>query len=424
MSCEAPFAKAARSLDAPRRFAPGCHAPLPWEGDLASEVAGLGEFSAVVGKVYDAAVEPEGWPAALDAIRGFADAKTAVLMSHDVFDKAPPWELEVGHGEYWTALYHEKYAALNPFMDEVALLESGEQIYASSRTPYATLFESEFYQGWLKPQGLIDATLLVVERSMNHITTLANIRSDGQGVFDDEGLARIRLLYPHLRRAMLIGRAFEDHRKRLANDAAVLDSLAAAMFLLSPRGEVLQANAAGEAMLTSRSPLRASNGRLEFASGSAQRALGMALAAGRDGDVGLGGKGASIPVRVNDGASSEYVAHLLPLNAARQRVVGAEQGAGYVLFVRRIGRDDIAAVDAFAERFGLTAKEATVLQTVVEVGGVPQAADVLGLSPSTVRTHVTSIFDKSGVRRQADLIRLLMEMKSPFAGSSAGLPRT
>jgi len=40
---------------------------------------------------------------------------------------------------------------------------------------------------------------------------------------------------------------------------------------------------------------------------------------------------------------------------------------------------------------------------------------VLGLSPATVRTHVTSIFNKSGVRRQADLIRLLLEMKSPFA---------
>ncbi len=47
-------------------------------------------------------------------------------------------------------------------------------------------------------------------------------------------------------------------------------------------------------------------------------------------------------------------------------------------------------------------------------------ADILGISPNTDRTHVTSIFDKTGVRRQADLIRLLVETKSPFARADGG----
>jgi DNA-binding CsgD family transcriptional regulator len=388
---------------------------VAWEAALASEAASLTEFSAVVGKIYDAAVEPGAWPAALEAICGFADAKTAVLMSYDVFDKTPPWQLEIGHGEYWTKMYHEKYLTVNPFMDDVPNLDTGDQIYASSRPQYSTLLDSEFYNGWLKPQGLIDATLLVVEKSLNNMTTLSNIRSDDQGLFDEPAMARIRLLYPHLRRAVLIGRAFEDQRRRLANDAAVLDSLAAGMFLLGVRGELMQANAAGEAMLQARSPLKTTNGRLELAVPAANRALHAALAAGRDGDVGLGGRGTSIPVRGEEGAGDEVILHLLPLNAARQHSINAGEGAAFVLFARRIDRSDTAAVATFAERFGLTPKEAAVLQTIVEVGGVPQAADVLGLSPATVRTHVTAIFDKSGVRRQADLIRLLMEMKSPFA---------
>ena len=97
-----------------------------------------------------------------------------------------------------------------------------------------------------------------------------------------------------------------------------------------------------------------------------------------------------------------------------QKSIEADRGAAFVLFVRRNDPGDMAAISTFAERFDLTPQETRVLQTVVEVGGVPLAADVLGISPATVRTHVTSIFDKSGVRRQADLIRLLMEMKSPF----------
>lgn len=381
---------------------------------MARDVAGLSEFSAVVGKIYDAALEPQAWPSALEAICGFADSKTAVLMSYDVFDKTPPWQLEIGHGDYWTKLYHEKFGAVNPFMTDIPNLHAGEQVYASSCPHYSTLRESDFYNGWLKPQGLIDATLLVVEKSMTNMTTLSNIRSDEQGLFDDESVARVRLLYPHLRRAVLIGRALDDQRRRLADDAGVLDSLAAGMFLLNARGELVQANAAGDAMLKARSPLRLGNGRLAAAVPAANRALHAALAAGRDGDLGLGGRSVSIPVHGGDGAGDDVVLHLLPLNAMRQHAIHAGEGAAFVLFARRVDHADSAAVAVFAERFGLTPKEAAVLQTVVEVGGVPQAADVLGLSPATVRTHVTGIFDKSGVRRQADVIRLLMGMKSPF----------
>jgi DNA-binding CsgD family transcriptional regulator len=52
---------------------------------------------------------------------------------------------------------------------------------------------------------------------------------------------------------------------------------------------------------------------------------------------------------------------------------------------------------------------------VVEIGGVPAMADSLGISETTVKTHLTSLFDKTGVRRQADLVRLVAAHASPFA---------
>ena len=382
---------------------------------LTFEVARLNEFSQLVGKLYDAALAPNNWPEALDAICRFVNAKTAALWSYDVFDKTPPWQLQVGYDPYWMEVYKEKYLALNPYMDDVARLGPGEWNYSSRRPDYQELFKSEFYQGWLKPQGFIDASVLIVEKSMNDITTLVNVRNESQGRFDEPTMALVTMLHPHLRRAVLIGRAFEGQQKRIADDAAVLDSLEAGMFLLTGKGEIIQANSAGEAMLSARSPLKNSRGRLELCVGSANRVLSAALAAGSEGDVELGSKGISIPVRGNDGAESEYIVHLLPLNAARQQSIDADRDAAFVIFARRIDRGNIAAISTFSERFDLTPKETRVLQTVVEVGGVPQAADVLGISPATVRTHVTSIFDKSGVRRQADLIQLLMEMKSPFA---------
>jgi DNA-binding CsgD family transcriptional regulator len=116
------------------------------------------------------------------------------------------------------------------------------------------------------------------------------------------------------------------------------------------------------------------------------------------------------------GEQGEFILHLLPLNAARRKSVGSGAGAAHVLFINRNDPKDAPVFAAFAERFDLTPQEARVLQTLVEAGSVPMAADILGIAASTARTHVTSIFDKTGVRRQADLLRLLMAMKSPFVG--------
>jgi len=382
---------------------------------LTPDDAKLNEFSRLVGTIYDAAVDPAIWPAALQAVRAFVDAETAAFTSYDVFDRTPPVQFHVGYDAHWMQVYLDRFYALNPYMDLVARLDSGEAASSSARPDYPDLLASEFYTGWLKPQGLVDGAVMVVEKSMNSITTLVCVRNERQGAFDEAAMDRVGLLYPHLRRAVLIGRAFDDYRRRRAEDAAVLDSLAGGMFLLGPRGEIRQVNAAGRAMLGPRSALRAGAARLELASPAADRALCAALAAARDGEADLGLRGVSIPASGEGEPDGDLVLHLLPLNAGRQPSVEAGDDAAFVLFAKRIDRGDLAAIATFAGRFGLTPKEAEVLRTVVEVGGVPPAADVLGLSAATVRTHVTAIFDKSGVRRQADLIRLLMEMKSPFA---------
>jgi PAS domain-containing protein len=242
----------------------------------------LEEFSFVVGKIYDATLTLDEWPAALDAVCKLLKVQTAALASYDIFDRTPPWQLQVGYDPQWMQIYTEKYYALNPYMDDVAHLGAGECNYSSRRPDYQDLLQSEFYLGWLKPQSFIDASVLVVEKSMNSITTLVNVRTESQGCFDDATMALLTTLYPHIRRAALIGRVMGDHQKQAAEYAAAIDSLVAAMFVLTASGEVSQVNAAGEALLSKGAPLRNVNGRIELVDGPANRSLRMALAAARD----------------------------------------------------------------------------------------------------------------------------------------------
>ena len=59
------------------------------------------------------------------------------------------------------------------------------------------------------------------------------------------------------------------------------------------------------------------------------------------------------------------------------------------------------------------------IDTIVEVGGVPEVATAFGIADTTVRTHVTRLFEKTGTSRQADLVKLVAGYATPLADGAA-----
>jgi len=75
-----------------------------------------------------------------------------------------------------------------------------------------------------------------------------------------------------------------------------------------------------------------------------------------------------------------------------------------------------AAPEAIGSAFKLTPTELRVLFAIVEVGGVPEVASAFGVADSTIRTHVTRLFEKTGAARQADLVKLVAGYAVPLTG--------
>jgi DNA-binding CsgD family transcriptional regulator/PAS domain-containing protein len=61
------------------------------------------------------------------------------------------------------------------------------------------------------------------------------------------------------------------------------------------------------------------------------------------------------------------------------------------------------------EDFGLTPAEAGFTREILKADGLQAAADRLGISLTTARTHLAHVFDKTGTRRQAELVRLILQ---------------
>lgn len=65
------------------------------------------------------------------------------------------------------------------------------------------------------------------------------------------------------------------------------------------------------------------------------------------------------------------------------------------------------SIDKLRTRFGLTPAEATVAFEMLTGDGREATAQRCGISINTARTHLTRIFDKTGVNRQAELVSVL-----------------
>ena len=109
-----------------------------------------------------------------------------------------------------------------------------------------------------------------------------------------------------------------------------------------------------------------------------------------------------------------YVAHVLPLTSGERRRAGASYAAVAALFVHKATLDAPSPPETIARLYKLTPCELRVLLAVVQVGGVPEVAEALGIGEATVKTHLQRLFAKTDTSRQAELVKLVAGFSNPL----------
>ena len=308
---------------------------------------------------------------------------------------------EFGFQRLPVALFEPIYPAAEPhFLGDIE-----QPIATTDLIPFEELTQTELYRQWAQPQGIVDFISAVLDRTTMSVAIFGVFRHERNGIVDDRARRQMRLIAPHIRRAVLIGRMFEFNAAETATFADALDALSTGMYLVDADGRLIHANAAGSVILAARDILSSVGGRLVASDTQVQRTLRDVFAAAGQGDEALGVKGIAMPLIGNDG--ERYVAHALPLTSGARRRAGLDRVAAAALFVRRAALVTSSTSQVIGETFRLTPTELRVLLAIVEVGGIPEVANAFGVADTTVRTHVNRLFQKMGATRQADLVKLV-----------------
>jgi DNA-binding CsgD family transcriptional regulator len=252
---------------------------------------------------------------------------------------------------------------------------------------------------------------VVVDKSATSCAILSIIRDERAGPVDDAMRQRTALLAPHIRRAVLVGKAIDHKTAEAETFAESLDAVSAGIFLVGADGRLMHANAAGRALLAAGKFLTARGGRLLASGRTESQWLETALLAATGRDPQSPSRAQSIPLASADG--EQRVAHVLPLAGGAAPRVAATRATAAVI-VHRAGLKSPSAPEMVAKAYGLTPTELNVLLAIVEIGGVPEVAEALGVASTTVKTHLGHLYAKTGTARQADLVKLIAGFASPL----------
>lgn len=368
-------------------------------------------FSSMVAGIYDAALDPGLWPAALSIVRDFAGGQCATLFSKDVLSlTGGVFHDDGGIDPGYRQAYFDQFIRLDPASTAQYYAQIDEPMATADLLSYDEFLTTRFYREWAKPQGLVDFASVALEKSSTAVSMFGVFRHRRHGRVDESMRGRLRLVAPHIRRAVAVARLLERHQSANADLAGTLDGLRTAVLLIDAGGRLRHANAAAHALLVRGSVLRIVHGRLAAASQEASATLARILAPGAHDDLGLGLETVAVPLGRDD--NGEVIAHALPLSSTR--TLGVGRGAVLALLISPRPGLATSVPELVGRRYGLTPAELRILLTITELGGISETAEALGLRQTTVKFHLKNLYLKTGPHRQAGLVRLLADFAAPI----------
>lgn len=362
------------------------------------------ELPDLIRLVYQAAADAKLWPVLLDRL---TDALGAEACAASVYDPATQFYSYVAPrtDPEWQQKYLDRWVHSNFLWQRSIHKPVGELWCFDTFIPRDEFERTEFYNEWWRPQGMEVAlgTNVLREGSASGVVTF--YRSRERGEFGSDAMRTFAALVPHLQQAVQLQLHLTETGIQRDGSVEMLNRLEQGALLVDRDARILFANAAADAMLNDGAALCAKDGRLRTRRPAETEALHRLIfacesATGSGGLLGVAREG-------------RWPLSLLvtPLKAELSWLVRERPAA--IVFIKDPEQVTKPSAEHLRQLFGLTHAEAVVALEMLEGDGLSAAAERLQLSLATVRTHRLRVFEKTGTSRQAELVRLLLNMLPP-----------
>ncbi|GGD20856.1 transcriptional regulator [Sinisalibacter lacisalsi] len=367
----------------------------------------MDQISTLIGRIYDSALGMDDWSSTLSGVADFCGGANAALVLSDprlelsrvTTPRADPSVVE-DYGQYWWQ--HD------PTAQRTARIAPGV-ITDLDHTGRERFLASRFHNEYWARSGL-GAHRLASNVFTDGVAfgSLVLQAAPDRDEITTEMRERFGALVPHLIRAIEARRRMEYLSLALRTGTGQARD---GIILVDGAKRVLLADDEALSTLGESDALDIHDNTLRFFDPRASLALEAALADSRTSEAPEAERrDCIIPCRHGPAHLNVEIVGLGRAAARADLFAPLFGRPAAIVTLRHSERQRERAMDRLSAQFGLTAAEARLALEVARGDGREAAARRCSISLNTARTHLMRVFEKTGARRQAELLRLLNEM--------------
>ena len=376
----------------------------------------VGEFSTLLKALYAGPLEEPPWDSFLEAVCVAMKSMAVTLILEPPASEGPGYIINAsGRLLPGSRFYREQFFSTDPFVK----LPEGRPVTISEFLPQEEFQASEFNQLFLKPTGVRYILGLDFRTNTDILARFRVSRNEDSLDFGVEERALASLLLPHLRQSVEIFARLSRAASERTLYAGTLNQMAVGTIILDGHGKILDKDRIADQLLKQADGVASVGGMLSLndraASVRLQETVRRIAESERKGERSL-----VEAIRV-ERPSGKRDFGLIVKPAPQPRYLDEQHIPGIVVFISDPDRHTAMVPAALAKLFGLTPAEAAFAVLLGDGLTLDEAAAEQSIARNTARAHLRSIFAKTGVSRQTQLVRLIVTSLAQLGSSEPAI---
>ncbi|VVP86724.1 hypothetical protein PS918_02850 [Pseudomonas fluorescens] len=367
---------------------------------LASLGLDLTRYNQLVGEIYEGAHDPKLMASALKSFLALYDANYATLILR-VPDQ-PDMGVMIMAGDIEGAgdVNYMAYPRTNtPFVNQPP-----DRVFTVDDIMTSTEWEhSAYFKAFCGPNDVYHVMGADISTPDGGKLRFRITRPKRSPNFSANERALCALFLPHLRRASQLHNLLDRSESLSELYSQAISRLSVATLVLDESGSVLRVNPVAQEILARSDGLKLVGGRLEATYPSDNRELQRLIRAAFILDAPKSAEAMSV-TRPSGLVNLGVVVESIPsLDWAEEKGQPAA-----LVYIRDASSKSLASEVVTKQLFNLTKAETALAMELANGLSLEEAAEVLNIRRNTARAHLRSIFSKTGVRRQTELVRIML----------------
>lgn len=373
------------------------------------------DFNSVIEKIYAASLEPELWQNCIDEINKLVDGRSGFIYSFNAStNETTDGFFTSDHDQEYLKRFLEYYVHTNPYPHPIHnLAPAGIPLFDEMVLPRDQARNTEYYRDWVKPQGLDICQIgckVVIDKD-RFVTLGTHVRPETYEEKVPHYHDVLSKLIPHITRAVKINQIIKAQAQTQRNLHGIFDKLDMAILITDHRRHIQTMNSLAKSLLhrgdlisidPHDSALAAAH---NFCKPQFERALDACVRNLED----LKPQTFCLLSTIDEKRFVTWVQlaneeHFAQFDSGTLTIDLESEDPMVAVLISIPQTHKGPSIEVVQSMLDLTFAEAKLATALANGESLKSYAESTEVSQNTVRTQLSSIFHKTGIKRQAELV--------------------